>query len=112
MAGKYVISRTSNGKYHFVLKASNGEVILSSQTYASLDSARNGVESVRRFGVDDARFERANSSRGEPFFRLKANNGQTIGSSEMYSSQSACDNGIDSVRRHAADAELEEQLGA
>ena len=39
-------------------------------------------------------------------FNLKAGNGQVIGSSEMYSSVAARDNGIESVKKNAPDAEV------
>lgn len=44
----YEIKEASNGKFHFNLKAGNGQVILSSQMYASQESAQNGTESVAR----------------------------------------------------------------
>ena len=40
---------------------------------------------------------------GEFQFNLKAGNGETILSSEGYSTKSNCQNGIDSVKRNAAD---------
>ena len=46
--GKFVISETKSGDYHFVLKAGNGEVIGNSETYSSLGTCKNGVESVRK----------------------------------------------------------------
>ena len=41
---------------------------------------------------------------GEFQFNLKAGNGQTILSSEGYSTKSACENGIESVRKNSQDA--------
>ena len=108
MAGKFVISKTSNGKFHFVLKAGNGEVILQSQMYGALADARNGTESVRRNAADEKRFQKLESKRGEPYFTLTATNGQVIGTSEMYSSAASRDNGIASVRRNAPDAKLDD----
>lgn len=109
MAAKYVISKTTNGKFHFVLKAGNGEVILSSQTYADLAGATQGIASVKENGPQDARFQRLSSARGEPYFNLLAANGQVIGKSEMYSSERARDNGIESVRRNAAGAAVDDR---
>ena len=40
---------------------------------------------------------------GEFQFNLKAGNGQSILSSEGYTTKSACENGIESVRKNAAD---------
>jgi uncharacterized protein len=39
--------KKSDDKFHFVLKASNGQVILSSQMYASKAPALNGIKSVK-----------------------------------------------------------------
>ena len=47
---------------------------------------------------------------GSPFFNLKATNGQVIGKSEMYSSAAACENGIESVKKNAPEAEVIEEL--
>lgn len=111
MAGSYVLEKNDGGKYYFNLKAGNHEVILTSQMYADKGGAQNGIESCRTNGVLDERFERKTAKDGSPFFSLTAGNGQIIGKSEMYSSESARDNGIESVKKNAADAELKDQAG-
>ena len=45
-------------------------------------------------------------------FNLKAGNGEIIGVSEVYSTESACMNGIESVRKNAIEAKLEDQTVA
>jgi uncharacterized protein YegP (UPF0339 family) len=97
MRGYYQIKTTEGGKTHFTLHAGNHEVILSSQLYAEKGGAENGIESTRTNGTHDARFERKLSAKGEPYFLLKAPNGQIIGTSEMYGSEASRDNGIRSV---------------
>ena len=42
-------------------------------------------------------------------FNLKANNGQVIATSEIYNSDAACRNGIESVRKNAPIAPIENQ---
>ncbi|WP_116364626.1 YegP family protein [Parahaliea mediterranea] len=106
MAGKFELKQGDSGKYSFNLKSGNGQVILTSQTYESHDSAINGIESVRRNAADDGRFQRKVASDGSPYFVLTATNGQTIGKSQMYSGDSAMENGIASVKSHAAEAAL------
>lgn len=108
--GKFVVSQRKNGDYQFNLKAGNGQVILTSQGYASKASCLNGVESVKKNSQDDARFDRKESSNGKPFFNLTATNGQIIGNSEMYESVAARENGIASVKKNAPDAEIVEEL--
>lgn len=110
--GKFVISQRKNGDFQFNLKASNGQVILASQGYSSKASCENGIESVKVNAADDARFERLTSSNGKFYFNLKAGNGQVVGSSEMYESEASRDNGIESVKRNAPDASVEEETAA
>jgi uncharacterized protein YegP (UPF0339 family) len=104
MAAKFEIKQSESGKYHFNLKAGNGEPILSSQMYADKNGAKNGVESVKKNAADDGRFERKTAKDGSPYFVLKAANAEVIGTSEMYSSTSAMENGIASVKKNAPDA--------
>lgn len=106
--GKFEIYADKGGKHRFRLKAGNGQNILASQGYASKSGCENGVESVRKNCMDDACFERLESSKGEPYFNLKSTNGQVIGTSERYSSTSAMENGIASVKKNAPGASVEE----
>lgn len=107
--GKFVISTRKNGEFHFNLKAGNGQVILSSEGYTTIDGCRNGVESVRKNAPDDNRYERMETAGGKFRFNLKAGNGQVIGTSESYESESGRENGIESVKKNAPDAEIEMQ---
>ena len=104
MAGKFEIKQSKNGKFHFNLKAGNGQIILSSEMYESRGACENGIESIKKNAGNEARFEKRASAKGDPYFILKAGNGQEIGRSEMYSSDTACQNGIDSVQKNAPDA--------
>lgn len=45
-------------------------------------------------------------------FNLKAANGEIIGVSQVYANESSCMNGIESVRKNAIDAKLEDQTVA
>ena len=51
-------------------------------------------------------------STGKYHFNLQAANGQVIATSEHYESKESALNGIDSVRRNAADAELDDRTEA
>jgi uncharacterized protein YegP (UPF0339 family) len=104
MAAKYELKKGKSGKYSFNLKASNGRIILTSETYNSERGALDGIASVKKHAGKDSNFERKFSVRKEPFFVLKASNGEPIGKSEMYSSASAMEAGIASVKANAAAA--------
>ncbi|MBQ1319577.1 MAG: YegP family protein, partial [Solobacterium sp.] len=115
--GKFVIKPTKTG-IKFDLKAGNGEVIATSEVYASEKSCRNGVASVITnapiAAVEDQtvegfakeknpKFEIYTDKAGEFRFRLKAKNGQIIAVSEGYKAMKSCLNGIASVRKNAAE---------
>lgn len=103
--GKFEITKRKSGEFQFNLKASNGQIILSSEGYSSKGACQNGIESVKKNSQDDSKFDRKTSTNGKPFFNLKATNGQIIGSSEMYESVASRENGIESVKKNAPDAE-------
>lgn len=111
MSGKYVISKQSNGQYHFVLKAGNGETILSSESYTTHASCDKGIASVRANSPTDARYERKLSSNNKPYFVLKAGNHEIIGTSELYNSDAARENGIDAVKQNGPTAPVEDNSG-
>jgi len=112
MAAKFEVKKSDSEKYRFNLKAGNGEIILSSESYEQKQGALSGIESVKKNAPDDARYERKEASNGEPFFVLKAANGEPIGRSETYSSKAAMENGIESVKKNAPGAEIADLTSA
>ena len=104
--GKFEITTRKNGEYQFNLKATNGQVILTSQGYKTKANCINGIESVKKNSADEARFERKVAADGRPFFNLMATNGQVIGSSQMYANETNMNNGIASVMNNAPEAEI------
>ena len=121
--GKFVIRRTKTG-IKFDLKATNGEVIATSEVYTSEDACRSGIASVAKNapvanledqtveGFETAKhpkFEMYTDKAGEFRFRLKATNGQIIATSEGYKKKASCENGIESVRKNAVDAPVVEE---
>ena len=102
---KFEVTKSSNGKFMFNLKADNGQVILTSQIYENKSSALQGVDSVRSNALLDERFERLSSTSDQPYFNLKASNGQVIGRSQMYASTASMENGIASVAKNGPAAE-------
>ena len=109
MAGKFECYKDKAGEYRFRLKAGNGENILSSEGYSSKASCSNGIESVRKNSANPDRFVKKETAGGKYRFNLTATNGQVIGTSQSYKSESGCDNGMKSVAGCAADASLDDQ---
>ena len=121
MASKFQVKKTNTG-YNFLLVATNGQPVGHSQVYKSLKSALGGIESIKNITKDIETedqtakeveekknpkfviyFDKANEYR----FRLQAANGQPVLASEGYKSLAAVKNGIASVCKNAAVAEVE-----
>lgn len=109
MASKYLLTGPNGGQYHFVLKAGNGETILTSERYTTKAGANNGIQSVKTNSPIDARYVRKNAVNGKPMFNLKAANGEVIGTSETYSSDATREGGITSVKSNGSAAPIDDQ---
>lgn len=107
--GKFEITKRKNDDFQFNLKSGNGEIILTSQGYKTKASCLNGVESVRTNSKRDDSFDKKKSTNDKTYFNVIATNGQIIGTSQMYKSVSGRDNGIESVKKNAPDATLDDQ---
>jgi uncharacterized protein YegP (UPF0339 family) len=104
MPAKFEIKAGRTGKFRFNLKASNGQVILTSEAYDTRGAANKGITSVKKNAANDKRFERKTAKDGSAYFVLKAANGEPIGKSEMYKTTRSMENGIASVGKNAPDA--------
>lgn len=109
MAGKFECYKDKAGEYRFRLKAGNGETILSSEGYSSKSGCTNGIESVMKNSADPDRFVKKQTDSGKYRFNLTATNGQVIGSSQNYDSESGCNNGMKSVANNAPTAAIVDQ---
>jgi uncharacterized protein YegP (UPF0339 family)/uncharacterized membrane-anchored protein YhcB (DUF1043 family) len=107
--GKYAISKTKGGGDYFNLKATNGQIILTSVMYASLAECTDAIESVRANCSDDTRYERKISSNNKHYFNLTSPDGQVLGKSEMYESVAGMENGIASVKKNGISTTVVEE---
>lgn len=121
--GKFAVKETKTG-VKFNLVASNGQIIGVSEVYTTKAALERGIESVRKNAeiahLEDQttdpiveavnpKFEIYTDKAGEFRFRLKARNGEIILSSEGYKAKASCENGIESVRKNAPEAEIVEE---
>ena len=111
MAGCYELKKAKNGEYFFNLLAGNGQGILKSEMYSSKSAALNGIASVQSNCGDEGQFECKTSTNGKAFFVLKAKNHQVIGQSQMYESESGCENGMASVKTNGSSTEIKDLTG-
>lgn len=106
---KFALKKTKGGQFMFNLHAANGQIILTSERYKSKVSAANGIKSVKVNAKKSGSYDRRKSTNGQPYFVLRAANGETIGRSERYSSASSMSRGIASVKKTAGKAKVEDQ---
>jgi len=104
---KFEITLRKNKEFQFNLKTSNGQTILSSEGYARKANCIKGIESVKVNSEEDKRFDRKKSKSNKFYFNLKSINGKVIGTSEMYESERAMENGIKSVKTNAKGASVD-----
>ena len=120
---KFVVKQSKTG-FVFHLKANNGEIVANSEVYNTKDACKKGIESVKTTAPEAAvedqtkdgytaeknpKFEIYLDKKGEYRFRLKASNGQIVVTGEGYKALKNCMNGIESVKKNAPIAALEDQ---
>jgi uncharacterized protein YegP (UPF0339 family) len=91
-------------RYYINLHAANGEIVLAGCGgakcgYSSKAAADNGIASIKQNATSASAFQKQTAKDGSAYFVLTAGNGQVIGKSQMYSSASARDAGIQAVIR-------------
>mgnify|MGYP002521820710 CR=1 FL=1 len=103
-SGKWII-KEEDGEYTAELHASNGELLLSSESYASYASAKDAIDNIRQNGIA-GNFIVDSDKKGRYFFKLRNATKVTLCVGETYSQLQACLSAIDSVRSFLKTAKL------
>ncbi len=107
MAEKFERYNDAADEFRFRLKAANGENILASEGYSTKQNCDKGIDSVKKNAPDDANYDRKMTVANKYMFNLKASgNHEIIGTSQSYETAAGRDNGIESVKTNAPDAEV------
>ena len=101
----FEIFRDKDGDHHFRLKTAKGEIILTSEAYATHAETEEGIEVVRKLAPEAMNYERKQTTTGL-CFNLQTYSGEVIGTSAMFASSSALDKAIKTVKREAPEAEV------
>lgn len=105
---KFVINKKTNGEFQFDFIDKKGKVILSSGGYTRKLMCIKGIESVKRNSQNNIKFFRKTALNNETYFNLKAFNGKVIGVSKMFKDRFSRDKGIESVKKTAPIALVED----
>ncbi len=97
--GKWVIKEKGEGEFVAFLYANNGELILTSEIYASEDSARTGIETIKKnIGGDVQIYKDKNRNF---YFKLKSVKNRILCVGETYKTRDLCESAVESVKRFA-----------
>ncbi len=83
--GKYVVFEDSVG-YAYILKASNGEILVKSESYASREGVTKAIKAVKR-NVEEGTIKISSDKRGNYKFKLISKNYRLLAISMNYSQE-------------------------
>lgn len=103
---RFEIFKDKVNEFRFnLLSKSNGEIILrSSEGYTTKQNCQKGIASVKLNSPNDERYNRGVAANDQFYFVLVAKNHEELGISEMYTTKTARENGIEAVKRDAPNA--------
>ncbi len=99
-AGKYEIYPEA-GMFKFRLKASNGEILIVSNAYTSIDGAKAGIDTMKKnIKIDNSKIitDKNNFSQ---FRFLTANSARVVVSGEYYNNLNSASSALDSTKKFA-----------
>lgn len=103
--GKWIIKRKSLNDFVLYLIASNGEIILTSESYANIPGAKLGLQTVKK-NIALGRFQIHSDKNNHYFFKLKDSANKLLGLGQVYSTKKQCSSSISSVKRFSQNADL------
>ena len=109
VSGKWVIEMRREGEYVAKLYASNGEIILNSETYSTAEGARSGISTIIK-GVESGNFVIYNTKGGDYYFKLKSAGNKLLCAGEIYTTKDGCLAAVESVKRFAKTAIISESV--
>ncbi len=108
-AGKWIIKHKGDKEYTAYLFASNGEILLTSEVYSTVDGAKTGIETIKK-NIALGNFEITRDKADRYFYKLKSSANRLICVGESYSTRQSCVNAIESVRRFAETAKVMDKI--
>ncbi len=96
--GKWIIKEKGDGEFVAFLYANNGEIMLTSEIYTSEESARAGIDTIRK-NVDGGTFVNYKDKNKNYYFKLKSVKNRILCVSETYKSEALAESAKESVKR-------------
>ena len=95
---RFEIAASPSADYHFNVRAKNGQVVLTSESYTTEAAAYNGAFAVQKDGQLATSYAIKENAAGGFYFTLSALNGQVIGVSQQYTTRQSAVAGIQSLQ--------------
>lgn len=92
--------------YSFELRASNGQILLTSEEYTSMSGAKSGIVTHKN-NIAAGNIRAAITRNGDYVLKVYTADGKLLALGEHYCAKSLCLSAIESVKRFAASAEIE-----
>ena len=118
-AGKWTLFRLRAGDmdsvdeseeaYFFELRASNGEKLFASEEYTSYNGALKGIE-THKANIANGNFRICLTKKGDYMFKLLTGKNTLLCTGENYPTQARCESAIESTKRFAQTALIDENL--
>lgn len=109
--GKWVIHKVimeseNEASYCFELRASNGQVLFTSEEYATVASLKSGIKTHKK-NIENGNIRAAITRNGDYIFKIFSGNGQLLCLGGHYKTRQLCESAIESVKHFAMDAKLD-----
>jgi len=107
--GKWLIKHKGQVEYSAYLLASNGEILLTSEVYSTVDGAKTGIETIKK-NVALGNFELVQDKAKRYFYKLKSSANRLLCVGEVYNTKQSCLKSIESVKRFAETAVISDKI--
>jgi uncharacterized protein YegP (UPF0339 family) len=103
----FKIFKDKTGKYRFLLKSNNNQIVFTSRGYASRLTCFNHIQLIKRFALKDEKYERHISQNDSPYFTLKVLKNEVVGVSEKFINKSSMESIIAIIKNNAGNADVD-----
>ena len=103
---KIIMESENEASYCFELRASNGQVLFTSEEYATVASLKNGIKTHKK-NIENGNIRAAITRNGDYIFKIFSGNGQLLCLGGHYKTRQLCESAIESVKHFAMDAKLD-----
>ncbi len=102
--GKWIIYQAEE-RYFADLKASNGELMLRTESYATLSGIKSGIETLKK-NIENENFAISLDKNGNFVFKIFSTSKRLLCVGEGYSSREQCEKAFNSVKRFSKTAKI------